>query len=273
MKRMALLLLALSGLCAGVGATEKTWTDAQAELIALDEAWIAAEVGRDRAALERILHEQFLNTFSSGRIVDRAAYIDWIMATDISPFEVIHEEIRVHGDTALVIDRTPSGTFQFSWIAVKRDGQWRVISETMSKVTPPASGGEQNIAEVWAREDEYWRYVKAGDVENYVSLWHENFIGWPCGQEHPMGKASIGDWLQKIREEGIDVDYELAHEGASDFGNTVVAHYSFTRVDTYPDGHVEGLGRQYKITHTWMKVGDSWQIIGGMCGDLPSPTQ
>ena len=34
------------------------------------------------------------------------------------------------------------------------------------------------------------------------------------------------------------------------------------------DGHVEGLGRHYKITHTWMKVGDTWQIIGGMCGDL-----
>lgn len=269
MKRVAWLLLALYALGAGAETTENTWTATQAELIALDRAWIAAEVGRDRAALERILHEQFLNTFASGKIVDRDAYIDWIMNTDIDPFEVVHHEIRVHGDTALVIDRTPSGTFQFSWIAVRRDGQWRVISETMSTVTPPAADAEQNIAEVWAREDAYWRYVKAGDVENYVSLWHENFIGWPCGQDQPTGKAGIGGWVRKVRDEGIDVDYELTHEGASDFGNSVVAHYSFTLVDTYPDGRVEGVGRRHKITHTWMRVGDTWQIIGGMCGDLP----
>ena len=268
MKQAAWILLALLGLCPSVQAVEKALTAAEIEIIALDQAWIDAEVAHDRQALERILDEQFLNTFASGKIVDRAAYIDWIMATDISPFQVVHEEIRVHGDTALVIDRTPSGTFQFSWIAVRRDGQWRVISETMSKVVPPEASAEQSISEVWAREDEYWRYVKAGDVDRYVSLWHENFIGWPCGQEHPMGKASIGDWVQKIRDQRIDVAYQLTHEGAQNVGNTVVAHYSFTRVDTYPDGHVEGAGREYKITHTWMKDGDTWQIIGGMCGDL-----
>ena len=51
-------------------------------------------------------------------------------------------------------------------------------------------------------------------------------------------------------------------------GDVVVVHYRFTRVDTYPDGRVEGQGVERKITHTWMKVGDDWLIIGGMCGDL-----
>ena len=49
----------------------------------------------------------------------------------------------------------------------------------------------------------------------------------------------------------------------------VVVHYSFTRVDTYPDGHVVGRGKLSKITHTWRKSADSWQIIGGMCGSMP----
>lgn len=273
MKPMAWLWPALLGLCAAAGATETTWTADQAELIALDQAWIDAEVGQDREALERILHEQFQNTFASGKTVDRATYIDWIMNADIQPFEVVHHTIQVDGDTAVVIDRMPDGKFQFSWTAIRQDGQWRVISETMSKVSPPAATGEQNIAEVWAREDEYWRYVKAGDVENYVSLWDENFIGWPCGQEHPVGKASIGTWVRKVRDEGIDVDYQLTREGAGDFGDSVVVHYSFTLVDTYPDGRVEGLGRRNKITHTWTRAGDTWQIIGGMCGELTAPSQ
>lgn len=140
----------------------------------------------------------------------------------------------------------------------------------------PASGqvasvqtDSKNVAQVWEREAEYWRCVKAGDVDSYVSLWHDKFIGWPCGQEHPMRKASIGDWVREVRDKHITVSSELTREGAEDFGNVVVVHYRFTRVDTYPDGKVEGKGKVSKITHTWMKQGGTWLIIGGMCGTLP----
>jgi len=110
---------------------------AEAELIALDNAWIDAEVRGDRAALERILHEEFLATYPSGRTVDRATFIDDVLKNDIAPFVVIHESIRVHGDTALIIDVSESGNTKYTWVAVKTSGQWRVISETFTKVTPP----------------------------------------------------------------------------------------------------------------------------------------
>jgi hypothetical protein len=132
-----------------------------------------------------------------------------------------------------------------------------------------ASSDKQSISRVWALEDDYWRYVKAGDVESYVKLWHEKFIGWPCGKDHPLGKATIGDWVREVRDKKINVMVSLTREAAEDFGSIVILHYRFTRVDTYPDGHVEGRGHESKITHTWMKVGDTWQIIGGMCGSLP----
>lgn len=110
---------------------------AEAELIALDEAWIDAEVRGDRAALERILHEEFLATYPSGRTVDRATFIDDVLKNDIAPFVVTHESIRVHGDTALIIDVSESGNMKYTWVAVRASGQWRVISETFTKVTPP----------------------------------------------------------------------------------------------------------------------------------------
>ena len=132
-----------------------------------------------------------------------------------------------------------------------------------------ALADSKNISQVCQREMDYWRYVKAGDSESFQSLWHEDFIGWPCGQEHPKRKASIGDWVRDIREKHIQVSSSLTQEGAEDFGNVVVVHYRITRVDTYPDGKVEGKGKESKITHTWMKVGDLWLIIGGMCGTLP----
>ena len=111
---------------------------AEAELIALDDAWIEAEVKGDRETLERILHEDFLATFASGKTVDRGGYIDVILGMAIEPFQVFHEAVVVHGDTALVIDISESGKTKFTWVAIKQAGHWRVISETFSSVDSPA---------------------------------------------------------------------------------------------------------------------------------------
>jgi ketosteroid isomerase-like protein len=137
--------------------------------------------------------------------------------------------------------------------------------------TVPAAAAGPNLPEVWSLEDDYWRFVKAGDVQSYRTLWHESFIGWPCHEDRPVGKSAIGNWVQEIRDKKVSFTSELTREGAQEFGNIVVVHYRVTMVSTYPDGRVEGRGQISKITHTWMRVGNTWQIIGGMCGRLTQP--
>lgn len=126
------LLLMLSAIYAYADGSVETTPEA--ELIALDDAWIDAEVGGDRMALEHILHEDFLATFASGRTIDRNTFIDLVLRNPPAPFSVTHESIRVHGDTALVIDVSEDGRTKFTWVAIKQDGQWRVISETFSRI-------------------------------------------------------------------------------------------------------------------------------------------
>jgi len=141
--------------------------------------------------------------------------------------------------------------------------------QAASQETPSSSKGESaSVNQVWRREDEYWRFAKAGDVGAYLSLWHDKFIGWPCDEAHPKRKAALGEWVREVREKHIRMTYDLNHEGAEDFGDVVVVHYRVSGVDTYPDGHTEGEGEESKITHTWMRTGDTWLIIGGMCGSL-----
>lgn len=120
--------------------SEQTIASATEELLALDQAWIDAEVSRDKAALERILDEEFYATWPSGKTFDRTGFIDIILKAELAPFEVVHDLIRVHGDTALIIDLSTDGRTKYTWIAVKREGRWRVISETVSKVSAPAPG-------------------------------------------------------------------------------------------------------------------------------------
>ncbi len=106
----------------------------RAELSALVEDWIDAEVQSDAKALEKILHESFLSTFASGKTLDRSSYIDFIIGLDIPPFKVINESMVRHGETVVVIDISESGTTKFTWIAIRRNGNWQVISQTFSKV-------------------------------------------------------------------------------------------------------------------------------------------
>ena len=137
-------------------------------------------------------------------------------------------------------------------------------------VSAPTSAGQRrsSVDEVWAREESYWRFVQAGDVEGYRSLWHPKFRGWPCTAEHPATKASIGDWVREIRDGKVKFTYSLTREGAADLGSVIVVYYHTPMVWQYPDGRTEGSGEEHKFTHTWMRVGRTWQIIGGMCGDL-----
>lgn len=119
--------------------------------------------------------------------------------------------------------------------------------------------------EVWQMEENYWKYVKAGDVEKYRSLWNDDFVGWPCSMSHPSRKVNIGDWVIRIRDEKIQVSYSLHREAVQYFGDVAVAHYSTPIIYRHSDGTVTGEGQLLKFTHTWKKFGDQWQIITGMC--------
>lgn len=112
-------------------------SEQESELIALSDAWIEAEVGRDTSALERLLDERFLATFASGQTIDRAGFIAWVQKSDIKPFQVTNEAIHIHGDTAVVIGVDSGRTVKFTWVAVKRAQRWRVVSETFSRVPAP----------------------------------------------------------------------------------------------------------------------------------------
>lgn len=111
---------------------EQYIADDEAALDRLDARWIAAEIDGDREALESLLHEGFLSTFQSGKTIGRKAYIDFILNAAIEPFTVTHESITVHGDTAVVVDLLDGGNTKFTWVAIRRGGDWRVIAQTFS---------------------------------------------------------------------------------------------------------------------------------------------
>jgi hypothetical protein len=119
---------------------------------------------------------------------------------------------------------------------------------------------------VWQLEETYWQYVKANDLDAYRTLWDERFVGWPSFSERPVGKANITDWIPPLHEDpALRYDYRLQKEAVRAFDDSIAVHYLFW--DIWRDAKTGAIAREegpFRITHTWQRRGEGWQIITGM---------
>jgi len=122
--------------------------------------------------------------------------------------------------------------------------------------------------EVWSGEEAYWQFVNSGDGESYLTLWHEDFVGWPCDSETTKDyddlKKSVENWPENVDDqvqtttitpEGVVVD--------NGFAITYVAANTI-----WSDEAGEEKSQMIKLVHTWKRTDAGWKIIGGMCGSL-----
>jgi catechol 2,3-dioxygenase-like lactoylglutathione lyase family enzyme/ketosteroid isomerase-like protein len=139
------------------------------------------------------------------------------------------------------------------------DGYWVEINNAAGN----SASVEQTKNEVWQLEENYWKYVKTNDLKSYLTLWDENFIGYPS--TNIIGnKDHITDWIADMykNNKGMTFNYELTRKAENVFGDIVMVFYDATQIWTNDKNEVKK--NTYKLTHTWRKTGNGWLIIGGM---------
>ncbi|WPP49768.1 nuclear transport factor 2 family protein [Catalinimonas niigatensis] len=92
---------------------------------------------------------------------------------------------------------------------------------------------------LWKLEEEYIEAHKEADHSSILSMWDENFLGWPSRLESSMRKNSGSEYLEK---------QEIYIED-----NIALLHYRLFLFE-----------RSTRLTHTWIKRKDKWYILGGM---------
>jgi len=118
--------------------------------------------------------------------------------------------------------------------------------------------------QIWKLEKDYWEYVKANDLEKYRALWHEDFVGWPSISSTPLRKDHITDWITGNTSKGVKLrSYSIEQLAVHITGDVAIDHYR-VKADWANDKGAAAETNTVRITHTWIRVGDTWQIVGGM---------
>ncbi len=119
--------------------------------------------------------------------------------------------------------------------------------------------------QIWNLEKAYWEYVKANDLEKYRALWHDNFVGWPLVSAAPVQKGQITDWITSNTAKGLKLQsYSIEQLAVRVTDDIAINHYRI-KLNWAKDDTGEALRTDaFRITHTWIRSSDTWQIIGGM---------
>ena len=133
-----------------------------------------------------------------------------------------------------------------------------------------AQDSTKQEAQVWNLEKAYWEYVKTNDLEKYRALWHEDFLGWPFVSSAPLRKDHITDWITSNTSKGVRLQsYSIERLAIHVTGDVAIDHYRIKATWANNEG-AEVRTDAFRITHTWIRTHDNWQIIGGMSAPVNS---
>ena len=122
--------------------------------------------------------------------------------------------------------------------------------------------------EVWNQEVAYWEYLRTDDLESFLSLWHDDVVGWPNNYGEPTDKAGIHQLMSGLVDaiQLESITFDLRPNAVRIFGDIGIVHYEV---------HIQGflkagsdIAVDERITHTSLNTENGWKIISGMSAPL-----
>jgi ketosteroid isomerase-like protein len=108
--------------------------------------------------------------------------------------------------------------------------------------------------DVWSCEQRYWNLRTTGKIDEYMSLWDEEFTGWPLFDAAPITKAGIRTHIEnEVADPHRITKVELDPLSVRIHGDFAFVFYRLKAAD--------GL---FRMHHTWHRTPEGWKIIAGM---------
>lgn len=123
----------------------------------------------------------------------------------------------------------------------------------------PSSDTDADL--LWGLEEAYLRAHREADHDAILALWDERFLGWPSRLPAATGKEGGPDYLVRHFPEPRQIKQRIERQGIRFEGDVAILHY---RVYSWVGDEATAQVSTSRLTHTWVKRGSDWRILGGM---------
>jgi ketosteroid isomerase-like protein len=129
-------------------------------------------------------------------------------------------------------------------------------------VTPMVHAQEWSAEQkdVWKNVQTYWALYDAGNLEGYLSYFHNDYLGWSYRSPLPMDKASMKKFVEYDMKTSKPILSNIKPVAIGVFGNVAYADYYYTVM--YKDAEGKTQSESGRWTDILMKQGDKWVLIG-----------
>jgi len=202
-------VVALLGLLASSRAWAQATSATEQEIIKLEQAVTDAQFKKDRAALERLLADDYLYTHSNGSVLNKAQEITESMSSEVrwTDSKLADLKVRIFGDAAVLTGRqTIQGTAKgyvpgprrITDMFVKRSGRWQwaggqATLELTKPDAPPLSA--QDVAAIKTTLATWKQAGLAGDWPSFFGEFTEAACGWVPRVRRAKGSLRSGKAL------------------------------------------------------------------------------
>ena len=118
---------------------------------------------------------------------------------------------------------------------------------------------------IWKLENKYFESWKQEDIEGIISIYHDNFVGWPTSSDLPAGKESARTFAEGTLDQLEIIEFAIDPQAIKITGNLAVVHHFFSWSARDAEGKL--IKYRQRVTHTWLNEDGVWKIIGGMSAD------
>jgi len=119
--------------------------------------------------------------------------------------------------------------------------------------------------QIWALEKAYFTKLYKADYEGVLALVHDQFLGWPGNIPGPIDKEKSARFMKQLITKPIECTIEIEREGIRILDKVALTQY-IIRVN-YSNNKKVAKIQTSRITHTWIKEGGKWKLLGGMSFD------
>jgi len=110
---------------------------------------------------------------------------------------------------------------------------------------------------IWNLEEKYVTAYKTADHDEILALMDKGFLGWPDSEETPTAFLQVPGFLRENYRVAGTWDFRIDRAGIRIVGDVAITHYVLIATEN-------DVERATRITHTWIRNGSDWKILGGM---------